>query len=129
MSDLATPVRHSAIFMLFGHGDLKIEWEESNHDAVAAMIQAKMDAGVSFYILDPRSKAKKPPLVQIENISQATGRNVYIRDPDIAKLVEAGLANIASFAGVGEMKTAGKAKTADEAAKTDTIAVRPAQGG
>ncbi len=117
----------SAIMMI--DGDLKIEWTEATHDEVVKAIQAKMDQGVAFHILDPESKPKSPSLMQIDNISNVTGREVYVRDADIKNLVESGFASIASFSGVSELKTVGRAKTAEEAAKTDTVAVPPKKGG
>jgi len=119
----------STIMMLPQHGDLKIEWTEATHDEVVKAIQAKMDQGVAFYILDPESKAKTPPIVQIDSTDAATNRQVYVRDPDIKNLVESGFASIASFAGVAELKTVARAKTAEEAAQTDTVAVPPKKGG
>lgn len=128
MSD-AAPKLGSCIFMLAGHGDLKIDWNDDNHEEVIKFIQAKMDAGVAFHILDPESKAKNPTLVEIENTNQISGRQVYVRDPEIKHIVEAGFASIASFAGTPELKTKGKAKTAAEAAAADTVAVAPKKGG
>jgi hypothetical protein len=57
------------------------------------------------------------------------GREVYVRDPDIKKLLEGGFVRFAtsSFEGISEIKTLGTAKSAEEAARADTIAVQPTQ--
>lgn len=122
----------SCIFMIRGHGDLKIEWDETNHANAVAMIQAKMDAGVSFFILDPSSKAKNPTtIVQIAKTDEATARKVFVKDRDIKSFIESGFGSIASFAGTIDMKekVAIKAKVAEEAALTDTVAVQPSVAG
>lgn len=119
----------SCLYPLFGHGDLKIEWSEDKQQEVINFIQAKMDTGVTFHIIDPESKAKTPPVLEIENTNQITGRQVYVRDPDIGKLIEGGFASIASFSGMPELKVTGRAKTAEEAAKQDTVAIAPKRGG
>ena len=111
------------------HGDLKVEWNEDVNEEVLKFIQTKMDQGVAFHILDPKSKAKKPPVMPIETIGEIKNRQVYIRDDDIKNLVESGFASIAKFSGVSELKTVGRAKTAAEAAATDTVAVPPKTGG
>jgi len=111
------------------HGDLKLEWNEENAAEAIAKIQEKMNQGVTFHILDPDSKAKAPPVLEIDNTNQISNRQVYIRDSDIAKLVEDGMASIVSFTGVAQLKTMGKAKTAEEVVENDTVAVAPKAGG
>ena len=121
----------STQYMLRGHGDLTIEWDEKNHDEAVKLIQAKMDAGVSFFIVDPTSRKKKKPLMPISAPSDATARKVFVRDADIKHFVESGFASITSFGTTAEMTiaTIGKAKTAEQAARTDTVAVQPSTGG
>ena len=119
----------STHLMLRHHGDLKIEWEEAQHDEVVKFIQAKMDEGITFHILDPNSKAKNRPVMSIEKADEITNRQVYIRDEAIKNLVESGVASLAKFSGVTEMKTVGRAKTAAQAAATDTVAVPQRTGG
>lgn len=129
---VAEAVRHSCSFLIRGHGDLKIEWDEAHHAEAVALIQAKMDAGVSFFIVDPTSKAKiKKPIIPMSGTDQAAARQVFVRDADIKQFVESGFGSIASFAGTPELtiKTTGRAKTAAQAASSDTVAVQPSVGG
>jgi hypothetical protein len=120
----------SIAFPTAGHGDLTIAWDESKHDAMVAQIQILMDKGVTFHKLEEQGKIRRKTVaVPISNPAEATGRKLLIKDPDIAKIVDAGLATIASFESCGDIKTVGSAKTAVEAASTDTVAVQPARGG
>jgi len=114
----------SCSFLLARHGDLHIEWEEKDHDEIVKLLQAKMKAGVSFHILDPASFE----LVQIKRANRAMGREVFVRDPDIKKLIEGGFARFATtrFETFGQIKTLGIAKSAEAAARADTIAIPPA---
>ena len=114
-------------FLLGGHGDLRIEWQEKDHVEIVKLLKAKMKAGVRFYILDPASLRWTP----IKRAHRAMGREVYVRDPDIKKLIEAGFGRFATtdFEGIGQSKILGIAKSAEEAARAVTIAVqRPMPG-
>jgi hypothetical protein len=125
-SDIASADRviGSCSFLLAGHGDLRIEWEEKNHDEIVKLIEAKMSQGVTFFILDPASKPMDDPsLKAIKSARRIADRQVYVRDRDIAKVVDADFARIAQFKGFGQIKTIGAAKSAEEAARADTIAV------
>jgi hypothetical protein len=119
----ADRVMGSCSFLLASHGDLRIEWEEKDHAEIIELIRAKMKVGVRFCILDPASLE----LVPIKRATRAMGREVYVSDPDIKKLIEGGFARFATtrFGGVGQIKTLGFAKSAEEAVRADTIAVRP----
>lgn len=119
----------TCIFMVRGHGDLRIGWEDDKRDEVIAYIQSKMDAGVVFYVIDETSKARQKPLVEVQSTVQITDRQVFVHDADIARLIETGLANIATFAGAPERKRVRKAATAVDAAESHTIARPQPQGG
>src|SRR6266446_5208319 len=57
---VADQVIGSCSFLFAGHGDLRIEWEEKDHDEIIKLIRAKMKAGVSFHIIDPVSLRLAP---------------------------------------------------------------------
>jgi hypothetical protein len=118
----------SCAFMLAGHGDLRIEWQEKDHDEVVKLIQAKMKAGVRFFIREPGSYT----LVPIRRRNIGIGREVYVRDADIKKLIEGGFARFPTtrLAGTGQLgtHTHSVAKSAEEAARTHTIAAPRMQG-
>lgn len=126
----AEPRTNSLTFLSTGHGDLTIEWDEGNNEAMTAQIQALMDKGVSFFKVEDQGKIRKKLVaVPVTSAAEAPDRKLLIKDADIAKIVESGLADISRFSGVAEIKTTGKAATAAEAAATDTVAVKPAKGG
>ena len=117
----------SCSFLLGGHGDLRIEWQEKDHVEIVKLLQAKMNAGVRFFILDPASLRWTP----IKRAHRAMGREVYVRDPDIKKLIEAGFGRFPTthFEGIGQIKILGIAKSAEEAARAVTIATPPPMRG
>jgi hypothetical protein len=134
MSDAAAvavhPRTNSMTFLSVDHGDLTIEWDEGNNDAMTSQIQYLMDKGVTFFKIEDQGKVRKKLVgIPIGSAAEATDRKVLIKDADIAKIVDSGLADISRIAGVTEIKTTGRAATAAEAAGTDTVAVKPAKGG
>jgi len=120
----------SSTFLSTAHGDLTIEWDDANTAAMIEHIQAMMDRGITFFKLEEQGKTRKKTVaVPLGTTAEVSGNKVLIKDADIAQIVDAGLATIARYAGVGDIKTVGTAKTAAEAAATDTIARQPAKGG
>jgi hypothetical protein len=125
----ANRVIGSCAFMLSGHGDLRIEWQEKDHDEVVKLIRAKMKAGVRFFIREPGSYT----LVPIKRRNIGIGREVYVQDTDIKKLIEGGFGRFPTtrLEGIGQLKAhgvSGIAKNAEEAARAHTIAVPRIQG-
>jgi hypothetical protein len=131
MDGLATaPRTRSCIFMLQHHGDLQIEWSDANQAEIVQAFQSLMDQGVTFFIRAPEGTEDSPAVRAIGSVDEiAEHKSVFIKDPDIAKIVEAGFARLASFKTTGEIRTIGTAKTAEEAAAADTVAVQPKKGG
>jgi hypothetical protein len=70
------------------NGDLTITWDEGNHDAMIAQIQALMDRGVAFYKLTETGKIRRKvvasPIVSTDDI---TDRRILITDAEIEKLL------------------------------------------
>jgi len=67
-----------------------------------------------------------------EPSDRAMGREVYVLDPDIKKLIEGGFDRFPTthFEGISQLNILGIAKSAEEAARAVTIAVqRPMPGG
>jgi hypothetical protein len=113
----------SCSFMLGGHGDLCIEWQEKDHDEIVNLLQAKMNAGARFFVLDPASLGWVP----IRRAHRAMGRKVYVLDPHIKKLIEGGFGRFPTthFEGISPLKILGIAESAEEAASAVTIAAAP----
>lgn len=120
--------------MLNESGDVTIEWLPENDEAMMAVIERKMAAGVSFFIV-PMTKAGKPDKrkkpFKIEDAEQARARRaVSIPDADLAKFVSDGLGDVAKSPeqpmGRGSVR---RARTPREAAKNHTIGVAPRRGG
>ncbi len=87
-----------SLTMLNQSGDTTVTWEAANDDAMLAIIERKMAAGVSFFIA-PMTKAGKPDkrkkAQRIDNPEQArAARAVSIPDSDLAKFVSDGLGDV-----------------------------------
>jgi hypothetical protein len=115
--------------MLDKSGDITFAWESDNDEAVAVMIQKKMDQGVRFFIVQPFAGSE----VEITRIEDIVGRELRVHDEDFAKLLTEGKAGILSRAGTaikdGAMNLVRRVTDAREAAAADTLAMRQPAGG
>lgn len=123
-----------SLTMLNQSGDTTITWEPENDEAMMAVIEKKMAAGVSFFIV-PVTKAGKPDKrkkpVRVDNAEQARrARAVSIPDADLAKFVSDGLGDVAKAPEqpLGR-STVRRARTPREAVENHTVGVAPRRGG
>ncbi len=127
------PRKIQAVFMNKAFGDLTIEWDDTNHAAMVEHIAALQKKGVTFHKLDTETtgairKKTTPIATPIAGSPSPDTRKLLIKDPDIARIINSGLASLARFAGTVDIKTVGLA-TAAEAATQDTVAIQPAKAG
>lgn len=110
-------------------GDITVAWTEDQDEAVAAVIQKKMDQGIRFFIVKPFSGDQ----IQITKITDVVGREVRIHDEDFGKLLADGKVGIFSRAAAAASSMARAAAhvvtDAREASRSHTMAVRQFAGG
>lgn len=115
--------------MLDQSGDITFAWEPANDEAVAAMIQKKMDQGVRFFIIKPYEGTA----IEITKIEDIVGRELHVHDEDFGKLLTDGNAGILARAGTalrdGAINLVQRVTDAATAVRSDTIAMRQPQGG
>lgn len=123
-----------SLTMLNESGDTTITWEPENDAAMLEIIERKMAAGVSFFVV-PMTKSGSPDRrrkpVRIEAAEQArVARSVSIPDADLAKFVSDGLGDVASSPTQPLSKSAvRRARTAKEAVQNHTVGVAPRRAG
>lgn len=106
-------------------GDTTIAWTDDQDAEMEAIIQKKMDAGCSFFIIEPRMGTRK----KLKHAADASKyRHLAIPDEDLAAFVGAGKGE-AVRTPEKPAKTVRKAKTAKEAAGAETVAIQPRRGG
>lgn len=124
-------------------GDITLTWENSEDTEIKSMIQAKLDAGYVFFILEPRVNFLKMlgnKKKTIRDVSEIKGRKVIMKtdsDSSNAKHLLSGAINLGDsdseqlflngkvgIANVGESnyETVKRAKTVMEVMKNHTIA-------
>lgn len=109
-------------------GDITIEWDEDRDDQMRAVIQKKMDEGVTFFIvkeIDNREWVSK-----VRDLSEIQESKVRIYDADLEKMFSDnpnGLRIKNSTAPA--IDTVERTKTPDEVVKNNSVAVRPLRGG
>jgi len=114
--------------MLNERGDTTIQWQEENDDEMTALIQKKMDAGVTFFILPKRKNAKPKKLTEAADARKYRALN--IPDADFSKFVLEGkgtaVARVEPALSDQQVK---RAKSAREVATGRSVGVKPLRGG
>lgn len=85
----AAPQFAPAITWLNMSGDVTITWDDSNRDAILALVREKMAEGYSFFIITPRLLPifgdKQVPLTDASQLDKAKG--VVVQDGLVADIV------------------------------------------
>lgn len=131
-----------AITWLNGSGDVTITWDAENEASMLALIEAKMKAGYSFFIIKPRVLGllgtKKVVAKSIKDIKKAgsvvagddvmLGTTPKLYDADVEGAVATGKARLAKPT-TSPKETVRRATTAREVLQHQTAALRPIVGG
>lgn len=119
-----------AMTLLDETGDVTIMWSEQNDDDMEAMIQRKMDAGITFFLVEPRFGGVVPP--ELKPLKKAADARKYraisIPDDEVAKFVEDGKAEVVPTP-AARVKGSRVSRSAKEIAAGESIGVRPRRGG
>lgn len=110
-------------------GDVTIIWDEASDERMTAIIQKKMDEGMTFFIVEPVAGGLAPPKkTKLADPEQALkNRALVIDDEDIATFVGEGGAEVIKRP--AKTKTVKKASSAKEAATSQSVGVRQRKGG
>jgi hypothetical protein len=117
-----------SLTMLNEAGDTTISWTEDRDSEMEAIIQKKMDEGVTFFIVErvDRGEAVMTKL-NVPGDARRT-RALLIPDEDLQKFVEAGNAGVAPTPDA-PIKKSRVSRDAKEVAKSDSVGVKPRRGG
>lgn len=120
----------SAMTLLNELGDVTIVWQEENDADMERLIQAKMNAGVTFFLLTPRMGGIVPPdRRRLKNAAEARKhRALSIPDEEVAKFVADGKADVVPTPSAPARKTR-VSRSAKEVAAGESIGIRPRSGG
>jgi len=122
------PIR--SVTILNSTGDKTLVWGEEDDAEMEVIIQRKMDAGITFYIIEPRAWGLLPPKkTELSEVSEARKhRALAIKDSDFAKFVSDGRGDVVPTP-VTEAKTVRRGKTAKEVASSESVGVQQKRGG
>ena len=120
-----------ALTMLNESGDQTIVWDEASDAQMEEIIRKKMDAGIVFFIIEPRFFGLLPSKkTELKDATEAKKhRALAIRDQDLAKFVSDAPGADMVKTPDGSVKTVRKSKDAAEVAKSESVAVKPMKGG
>lgn len=125
---VSTEVRATTIFG--EQGDVTIVWTEDEDDAMEAIIAEKMKQGVVFFIVEPRFfgllPAKKTELASADLARKH--RALSVKDGKFSDFVMSGQGDVVKTPDEPVRNTR-RAKSAKDAASSQTVGVRPLQGG
>lgn len=122
--------------MLDETGDTTITWEAAEDAAMMAIIERKMAAGVTFYIIPQRKPGQRGRVAgpkPLKNKADALKhRALAIKDADFSKFVLEGRGKAvvsSELEPIDKAEPAKRAKTAREVASSHSVGVRPRAGG
>ena len=131
MSEMNLNVGQSrALTFLNEMGDVTLIWQEQNDAAMEALIQKRMDEGITFFIIEPRlGGLVAPDRKKLKKPAEAMKhRALSIPDEEVQKFVSGGLAEVISTPAV-PVKGSRRSKSAKEVAKSESVGVRQRRGG
>jgi hypothetical protein len=116
--------------MLNESGDITLVWEEGQDDAMAAIIQKKMDEGCAFYIIEPRlGGLAAPARTRLKDFDDALRhRALSIPDEDFAQFAGMGNGMVVKTPSAPVKKTR-RSKDSKEIAKSESVGVKARKGG
>lgn len=119
-----------ALTILNEQGDQTIVWTEDSDDRMEEIIARKMAEGIVFFIVEPRFFGLLPSKrTELQDASEARRhRALAIRDEDFAKFVGEGGGEVVKTP-PEKVKTTRKSRNPKEVAKSQSVGVRPMQGG
>lgn len=120
-----------ALTILNETGDVTITWDEDADERILPLIEAKMKAGFTFFLIEPRmgglvAPDTSKPLKKVKDALKH--RALSIKDEDFESLVAEGKADLVRTPAV-PARTTRKARTAREVTAGESVAVQPMRGG
>ena len=114
-------------------GDTTIAWDEADDEAMRAYIEAMMEKGHSFFIIEKSwfgLRETKTPLTHIDDLKDrtVTFEKITTGDASMDSAFQEGLVSVAP-APKRDVETVRRAHTADEVIRNNTVAMRPLRGG
>jgi hypothetical protein len=120
----------SAMTLLNELGDLTIVWEPQNDAEMESLIQRRMDAGITFFLIEPRMGGiVAPDRKRLKKPADARKhRALSIPDDEVAKFVADGKAEVVPTPAAPVRKSR-VSRSAKEVAAGESIGIRQRSGG
>lgn len=120
-----------ALTILNETGDVTITWEEENDDRILPIIERKMKAGITFFLIEPRMGGLVAPDTskQLKKAKDSLKhRALSMKDKDFEDMVAEGKAVLVQTPDA-PARTVRKASSAREVATGESVGVRQMRGG
>ena len=123
-----------SLSMLNESGDTTLAWEPDADEEMLRLIEAKMAAGVTFYMVPPRKTnrgraPKERPIKSASEPIELKQRALSVKDEDLSKLIANGVAKVVATPAARDTGTVRRARSAREVASGHSIGVQPRAGG
>lgn len=120
-----------ALTILNETGDVTITWDAENDDRMVEIIERKIKAGITFFLIEPRmgglvAPDTSKPLKKVKDALKH--RALSMKDEDFEALVAEGKAELVQTP-AAPARTVRKARSAREVTGGESVGVRPMRGG
>ena len=120
-----------ALTILNETGDVTITWDETADERMLEIIEKKMKAGITFFLIEPRmgglvAPDTSKPLKKTKDALKH--RALSVKDEDFEAMVAAGAAELVKTP-AAPARTVRRASTAREVATGESVGVRQMRGG
>ena len=120
-----------ALTILNETGDVTITWDAENDERMLEIIEKKMKAGITFFLIEPRMNGLVAPDTskQLKKAKDSLKhRALSMKDKDFEDMVAEGKAVLVQTPDA-PAKTVRKASSAREVATAESVGVRQMRGG
>lgn len=120
-----------ALTILNETGDVTITWDAENDERMIEIIEKKLKAGITFFLIEPRMNGLVAPDTskKLKKVKDALKhRALSMKDEDFEAMVAEGKAELVRTP-AAPVRTVRKAQTAREVASGESVGVRPMGGG
>lgn len=120
-----------ALTILNETGDVTITWDAENDDRMLEIIERKIKAGITFFLIEPRmgglvAPDTSKPLKKTKDALKH--RALSMKDEDFEAMVAEGKAELVQTP-AAPARTVRKASSAREVVAAESVGVRPMRGG
>ena len=122
----------SVCTFLNSHGDITIEWDESDDLSMKKIIQDKMNLGYTFFIIEPRNILGIPlpsRKSKLDNVEDIKNMKIIIKDDQLSKFILESNRAVVNNESASSYTVSKVVTSPDDLKGKSSVAVKPMCGG